>query len=595
MLAPYPSNQAKTDTPTAAAAGPMGMLGPWAAGMPFFSGADANGAAPGGAAAAMQPLQATQQAWIDFMTRFGSASPQSYMTGFDRTFGGLFDALGFGPMRKLQAASQELAAASLEQNQARAGYAMIVQGAFATGLERLMAQLAKMADEGERVESVLALLKMWAVQTEEAVHEQLQSPKGLAATAAMTRAGLSHRRKLQQVAAIVADSLDMATRRELDEVYREIHELKRELRALRSSAPSRPGSAAGVAANPLPNARPSQAASRGQGKTARDPEEKKEIMNPANRAMLASRAAAAVAITPASVASELEDARNKIARGLARLAEVSEDDLAIATVPRDEVWREDMVRLYRCKPVVEKPHAVPILITYALVGRFQMIDLEVDRSLVRKLLAQGFDVYFVDWGTPGRAQRWLTIDDYVSGYLDHCVDHIRDRSGERPDQPARHLPGRRFHDLLRGALSREGAKPRLHRDADRFPRRQARSANGSGYMNQWARAMTPKDIDDLVDVYGTAPGSLVGFAFLMMNPLSNVTKYTIDLVDVLDDETKLLNFLRMERWIADRPDHPGRSRAPVVQGSLPGEQADQERARARRPHRRACATSPCRC
>jgi len=76
-------------------------------------------------------------------------------------------------------------------------------------------------------------------------------------------------------------------------------------------------------------------------------------------------------------------------------------------------------------------------------------------------------------------------------------------------------------------------------------------------MNQWARAMTPQDIDDLVDVYGAAPGSLVGFAFLMMNPLSNVTKYTIDLVDVLDDDTRLLNFLRMERWIADRPDHPG--------------------------------------
>ena len=58
--------------------------------------------------------------------------------------------------------------------------------------------------------------------------------------------------------------------------------------------------------------------------------------------MLASRAASAVAITPASLAKELDDARNKIARGMARLAEFSEDDLAIATVPRDEVWREDM-------------------------------------------------------------------------------------------------------------------------------------------------------------------------------------------------------------------------------------------------------------
>ena len=81
----------------------------------------------------------------------------------------------------------------------------------------------------------------------------------------------------------------------------------------------------------------------------------------------------------------------------------------------------------------------------------------------------------------------------------------------------------------------------------------------------------------------------------MMNPVSNLTKYTIDLIDVLDDDAKLLNFLRMERWIADRPDHPGRSRAPVVQGPLPGQQADQERTRAGRAHGRPARRSRCRC
>jgi polyhydroxyalkanoate synthesis regulator phasin len=192
----------------------------------------------------MQPFQAAQQAWLDFASRLSSGSMQSYMTGFERTFGGLFDALGFGPMRKLQAGLQELAAASVTQNQSRAAYGMLVQNAFASGAERLMKQLAGMADAGERVESVLTLLRMWAVNTEQAVHEMLQSERGLEATAAMTRASLTHRRKLQQVAAIVADSLDIATRRELDEVYREIHELKREVRALRAStAPPPPAHA----------------------------------------------------------------------------------------------------------------------------------------------------------------------------------------------------------------------------------------------------------------------------------------------------------------------------------------------------------------
>jgi len=280
-------------------------------------------------------------------------------------------------------------------------------------------------------------------------------------------------------------------------------------------------------------------------------------MNPTERAMLASRAATAIAITPATLATELQAASDKLARGLRRLADVSEEDLAIATVPRYEVWREDMVRLYQCKPVVDKPRATPILIVYALVGRFQMIDLEAERSLVRKLLGEGFDVYFVDWGLPARAQRWLTIDDYVSGYLDKCVDAIRARSGQNDINVLGICQGgvftacyaALFPDKVRN-LALTVTPIDFHGDIED-------PQAGSGYMNQWTRALTSEDIDDLVDAYGAAPGSMVGFAFLMMNPVSNLTKYTIDLIDVMADDAKLLNFLRMERWIADRPDHPG--------------------------------------
>lgn len=274
-------------------------------------------------------------------------------------------------------------------------------------------------------------------------------------------------------------------------------------------------------------------------------------------AMFATDAANALAITPATVAKELGSAREKIARGLRRLGEISEDDLAIATVPRDEVWREDMVRLYRCKPVVERPHAVPVLITYALVGRFQMIDLEVDRSLVRKLLAQGLDVYFIDWGLPTRAQRWLTIDDYVSGYLDRCVDVVRQRSGQDRINMLGICQGGVFTTCYAALFPEKVRNMALTVTPIDFHGDKSDPQSGAGYMNQWARALTGDDIDNLVDAYGSAPGSMVGFAFLMMNPVSNLTKYTIDLVDVLADDAKLLNFLRMERWIADRPDHPG--------------------------------------
>ena len=92
---------------------------------------------------------------------------------------------------------------------------------------------------------------------------------------------------------------------------------------------------------------------------------------------------------------------------------------------------------------------------------------------------------------------------------------------------------------------------------------------GSGYMNLWARAMEPEDIDLMVETMGVAPGAAVGFSFLMMSPVLNITKYTTELVDILDDEAKMLGFLHMERWIADRPArHPGEVLAPVVQADL---------------------------
>jgi polyhydroxyalkanoate synthase subunit PhaC len=273
--------------------------------------------------------------------------------------------------------------------------------------------------------------------------------------------------------------------------------------------------------------------------------------------VLAARAASALAITPASVTQELSEAREKLARGMKKLAELSEDQLAIATVPRDEVYREDMITLYRCKPLVDSPHRIPVLITYALVGRFQMIDLEADRSLVRKLLSSGFDVYFIDWGMPERVHRWLTIDDYVSGYLDHCVDVVRERSSAANVHLLGICQGGVFATCYAALFPHKVRNLALTVTPIDFHGDRKEPQAGAGYMNQWTRSLTAQDIDDMVEVFGSAPGSMVGFAFLMMNPISNFTKYTIDLIDVLDDDAKLVSFLRMERWIADRPDHPG--------------------------------------
>jgi polyhydroxyalkanoate synthase len=42
-----------------------------------------------------------------------------------------------------------------------------------------------------------------------------------------------------------------------------------------------------------------------------------------------------------------------------------------------------------------------------------------------------------------------------------------------------------------------------------------------------------------------------------MTPMRTLMKYNLDMLEVMDDENKFRNFLRMEKWIADRPHHPG--------------------------------------
>ena len=193
---------------------------------------------------------------------------------------------------------------------------------------------------------------------------------------------------------------------------------------------------------------------------------------------------------------ELVQLLQKIDRGARRLARLSDEELAIATTPKEEILARDMVRLYRYTPVVEEPLGPPVLIVYALVGRYQMIDLEAHRSFVRRLLAEGLDVYMVDWGLPKRAHRWLTIDDYVNDYLDECVEAIRARHGVEKINLLGICQGGVFATCYAALHAERIKQPRPHRHAARLPRRRgatrrrARATSTSGRGRWTARTST---------------------------------------------------------------------------------------------------------
>ena len=81
------------------------------------------------------------------------------------------------------------------------------------------------------------------------------------------------------------------------------------------------------------------------------------------------------------------------------------------------------------KPTSDNICPIPLLICYALVNRQYMMDLQPDRSLIKNLLNLGMDVYIIDWGYPGKMDRFIQFDDYIDTYLLDAVATWRRTSG----------------------------------------------------------------------------------------------------------------------------------------------------------------------
>src|SRR6187549_1501867 len=264
-----------------------------------------------------------------------------------------------------------------------------------------------------------------------------------------------------------------------------------------------------------------------------------------------------VKVDPNDAVKEFAEFSRRMQQGRDLLDKTRDKDVQIATTPKAEVFRTDKTVLYRYKATAKQTVRTPVLMVYGLIGRYTMADLQEDRSLVRNLLAQGVDLYVVDWGTPTRGDRWLTLEDYIDGYLGECVDFIREKQKKEAISLLGICEGGVFTTCYAARNPKKVKSLTLTITPIDFHAGSKDAPLHHGLIGLWARSMTKPDVDRLIEANGNLPGELMSVVFSMMTPVNALTKYNLGLFDVMDDEKKLLNFLRMEKWLSDRPAHPG--------------------------------------
>jgi polyhydroxyalkanoate synthase len=241
------------------------------------------------------------------------------------------------------------------------------------------------------------------------------------------------------------------------------------------------------------------------------------------------------------------DAVRKWAIADERVATMASVD--VGETPSDVVYAENKLDLHHYEPLTETQHEVPILVVYALINRPFVLDLQPDRSVVRRLLEAGHDVYLIDWGEPSLLDASLGLYDYVERYLGNCVNVVRERSG----RDAINLLGY----CMGGTMATAYAA--LHPEAVETLGLMATGLyfdDTGGVLERWGDE-AHYDPRAVAETLGLVPEEFLAAGFALMDPVANyLTKY-VHLYDRLENEDFVENFARMERWLSDGVDVPG--------------------------------------
>lgn len=196
--------------------------------------------------------------------------------------------------------------------------------------------------------------------------------------------------------------------------------------------------------------------------------------------------------------------------------------------------------------------STPVLIIYAPINRFHIMDLTSKKSVIREFLAKGLDVYLLDWGYPSRDDDNLSIENYIR-FIDDAIIKIKEISKTDKISILGYCWGGIIATIY-SAINKDNIK-KLALMAVPIDLSKDKSI-----LTAWAKSMDLRIIDE----FGHMDGQILDLAFIMRNPPKYAFDKYLNFFQKINDKEFIDTFIAVEKWLYDTPSIPGKIYSQII-------------------------------
>jgi len=248
-----------------------------------------------------------------------------------------------------------------------------------------------------------------------------------------------------------------------------------------------------------------------------------------------------------SIPADAKETHDRFKRATQIVAVEAEPQVGLT--PKETIWKKNKAKLYRYIPTQSKLHTVPILLIYALINKPYILDLTPGNSLVEYLVNRGFDVYLLDWGTPGLEDRNMKLDDYILDYIPRAVKKVLRTSNAKEISILGYCMGGTMTAIF-AALDQDVPIRNLIFLTSPFDF--ADTGLYQAFLDE-----RYFNLDKAVDTFGIIPGEFIDFGNKMLKPLTNFYGPYVALLDRSENQKFVESWKLMQKWVADGIPFPG--------------------------------------